>query len=230
MDEGPNELAKKVALFRYGLIADLLRLEPGQGLYEKMRDKAAVSYQIPGTHRTRVAAETIRGWLRAYNKRGFDALVPKPRSDIGRSRTIPQDVADLLLCLKDEHEDFTLDELIAAAREAGVSEDLPLASSTVHRLLEHHGLAGRQRPDAPAADRRKFAFERAGQLWMSDVMHGPKVRVGQRRRRAYLVAFIDDATRVITYAAFCLHENTGHVVAGLQAGVAPPWCSREALR
>jgi len=44
---------------------------------------------------------------------------------------------------------------------------------------------------------------------MSDVMHGPSVVVGDRtKRKAYLLAFIDDATRVIPYAAFALAENT----------------------
>jgi putative transposase len=63
--------------------------------------------------------------------------------------------------------------------------------------------------DAPTGvDRRRFAFAFAGQLWMSDVMHGPAVHDGQRKRKTYLIAFIDDATRVITYAAFAFAENT----------------------
>ena len=66
---------------------------------------------------------------------------------------------------------------------------------------------GDDQPDA--RDRRRFAFERAGQLWMSDVMHGPSVYVaGKTKRKTYLIAFIDDATRVIPYAAFALAENT----------------------
>ena len=44
---------------------------------------------------------------------------------------------------------------------------------------------------------------------MSDVMHGPKVSDGRRRHKTYLIAFIDDATRVIPYAAFARGENTG---------------------
>ena len=63
--------------------------------------------------------------------------------------------------------------------------------------------------DAPGeADRRRFAFPRAGQMWMSDVMHGPTVWVGGRKRKTYLIAFIDDATRVIPHGAFALAENT----------------------
>lgn len=58
-------------------------------------------------------------------------------------------------------------------------------------------------------DRRRFAFERAGELWMSDVMHGPTVGVGgNKRRKAYLIGFLDDATRVVPHAAFTLAENT----------------------
>ena len=42
---------------------------------------------------------------------------------------------------------------------------------------------------------------------MSDVMHGPKVRHGRTRRKTYLIAFIDDATRVIPFVAFAMAEN-----------------------
>ncbi len=64
--------------------------------------------------------------------------------------------------------------------------------------------------DEPSSlDRRRFAFAAAGQLWMSDVMHGPTVAVpGRGRRKTYLLAFLDDATRVIPYCAFALAENT----------------------
>ena len=46
------ERRKAVALFRYGVIADLVHAEPGQrGLYAKMRAKSAQEWDIPGTLR-----------------------------------------------------------------------------------------------------------------------------------------------------------------------------------
>jgi len=66
----------------------------------------------------------------------------------------------------------------------------------------------KQAGDPSEADRRRFAFQRAGELWVSDVMHGPGVLVGGRKRKTYLIAFIDDATRVIPHCAFALAENT----------------------
>lgn len=200
-----------VALFRYGIIADLVRLEPGaEGLYKLIADKAARDYTIPGTTRTRVAAETIRHWLKRYRSGGFDALLPKPRADRGRPRKIPDDIAELLIAIKEQHPKLPVRAVIDHARASNQLPDaFELAPSTVHRLLSREGLM-RPHADAPSShDRRRFAFANAGEMWMSDVMHGPTVTVaGRTRRKSYLIAFLDDATRIIPYAAFTLAENT----------------------
>ncbi|HRE18189.1 MAG TPA: helix-turn-helix domain-containing protein, partial [Rhodocyclaceae bacterium] len=47
--------------------------------------------------RQRVAAETLRHWIKDYKRGGIDALKPKPRHDLGRSRALPQQLADQLL-------------------------------------------------------------------------------------------------------------------------------------
>ena len=199
-----------VALFRYGLIADLVQLPPGsKGLYALIDQKADRQYTIPGSTRTRVAPETIRDWLKRYRRGGFDALLPKPRADRGRSRSLPPQVADLLLGIKEGNMQLSVQLVIREARDhSEIPPELPLPPSTVHRLLARHGLMDKQRGDPSEADRRRFAFKQAGEMWMSDVMHGPTVFVGGRKRKTYLIAFIDDATRVILDCAFTLSENT----------------------
>jgi len=58
-------------------------------------------------------------------------------------------------------------------------------------------------------DHRRFSYQHAGELFMSDVMHGPAVFTeGRRKHKTYLIAFIDDASRVIPYAEFALGEKT----------------------
>jgi transposase InsO family protein len=211
MKHSDSEHRHAVALFRYGVIADLVRVEPGaEGLYQRIAEKAARDYLIPGTTRTRVAAETIRHWLKRYRAGGFDALCPKPRADRGRPRKIPDDIADLLIAIKEQHPKLPVRAVIEHAKASGqLPGDLELAPSTVHRVLAREGLM-RKRSDEPTTnDRRRFAFVRAGELWMSDVMHGPAVTVdGRTRRKSYLIAFLDDATRVVPYAAFTVSENT----------------------
>ncbi len=204
VNDPDDDLRQQIALFRYSVIADLVHLPvgaPGAGAMK--RAKAEKTYTIPGTTRTRVAAETMRGWIADYRRGGFDALYPKPRTDRGKPRRLPPEVAERLIVLKTENDALSVRAIIQKAREEGI--DHPLASSTVHRLFSREGLFDKKPPDG--ADRRRFAFKDAGELWMSDVMHGPKVRHGRSRRKTYLIAFIDDATRVIPFAAFAMAEN-----------------------
>lgn len=200
-----------VALFRYGLIADLLHLPPGhRRLQAQLREKADRDYEIPGSRRRRVAAETIRDWLYAYRRGGFDALKPRPRRDIGHARALPQAVADALCALKEAHPAFSVAMLIATARQQQrVPPEIVLAPATVHRLLSRHGLMARPPAEGTTKDRRRFAFDAPNELWMSDVMHGPNVGAADDRRRhkTYLIALLDDATRIIPAAAFARSET-----------------------
>jgi transposase InsO family protein len=211
MDE---KLREQIALFRYGVIADLVHHPPGErGLYPLLKEKAGREYQIPGSRRRHVAEETMRDWLAAYRRGGFDALFPKPRSDQGHSRAIPQSLADLLCTIKEETPALSVAQVIeqALARpEVALPEGVLLAPATVHRLLSRHHLTGRTTSiSAAGKDRRRFAFEKANELWMSDVMHGPAVfGEGRRKRKSYLIALLDDATRVVPYAAFAFAEST----------------------
>jgi len=207
--DDPDDVHRKaVALFRYGLIAELLPLEPGSAeIGARLRDKASQDHTIPGSRRTRVAVDTLRGWLRAYRAGGFDALLPRRRTDRGRPRRLPDDVAERLVAVKEQHPSLSVRLIIERVRQE-LDTPLHLPHSTVHRLLHRAGLMVRQSDAPTGVDRRRFAFAFAGQLWMGDVMHGPAVHDGRRKRKTYLIAFIDDATRVIPYAAFAFAEST----------------------
>lgn len=207
MDEQHRE---RVALFRYGVIAELVNgpLAPG----EKEKGLTRLSQKtwiIPGTDRTTIARATMRDWVAAYRAMGLDGLKPQPRSDAGTSRAIPETVQELLLAMRKERPKASLESLIRAMRLSGrVPADLRLAPSTVHRVLAAHGVppvpAGTPEPDA-----RAFTFPHANDLWTSDVMHGPRLLVPGRRDggKTYLLAFLDDATRMAPFGAFYHAEN-----------------------
>ncbi len=198
-----------VALFRYGIIADFAHLPSGtKGLYAMITKKADQDYLIPGSRRTRVSEETIRSWLKKYRKGGFEALLPKERTDKGKARRMPCEVADLLLTIKEEEPELTVPLVIKKVRASGkVSDTVRLPESTVYKLFARHGL--NKKKTSASKDHRCFAYEHAGELCMSDVMHGPAVKNKHgRKQKTYLIALIDDATRVILYAAFAFSENT----------------------
>src|ERR1700694_3686593 len=133
-----------VALFRYGLIAEFVHLPLGSpGLYAKLREKANQSYTIPGSTRIRVAIETLRHWLKAYRRGGFDALLPKPRTDRGQSRALPPALGEALVTLKEEHPQLSIPQLIRLAFERRIATDFQsLPRAIVPRLFRRAGLMG----------------------------------------------------------------------------------------
>ena len=135
MNDPDEELRKAVALFRYGLIADVLRLPLGSRETRRaLHEKAQRTYVIPGTRRTRVAVETMRDWLKPLSHRRVRGAVPEhPRRPRPTSPTAPRGSPKRLLTLKCEQPALSVRALIKAARERGVEH--PLAPSTVHRLL-----------------------------------------------------------------------------------------------
>lgn len=222
IEDPKKELADKIALFRHSVLGELVHLAPGHhGLYDLLKVKAEKDYQIPGTLRRHVAVETIRHWLKLYRKGGFDALYPKIRKDAETSRAIPQEVQDILVALKDEHRDWTVKATIKAALQtAEIPLDLPLPPSTIHRLFARHGLMVKAPTEPTSKDHRRFVFQKAGDLWMSDVMHGPAVICeGRRKKKTFLIAFLDDATRVIPYAAFQASESTASFLPCLKQAI-----------
>ena len=71
--------------------------------------------------------------------------------------------------MKDQHRDYSVSMVIAEVKkksEQARSIELPL--STVHRVLSRAGVMDRKPEDPTSKDRRQFAYERAGELWMSD--------------------------------------------------------------
>ena len=209
--EAHEVLRQRVAVFRYGVIAEVVQHPSGTpGLYAMLVERAQREYDIPGSKRRRIAAETLRGWVRDYRDGGFEALKPKARTDIGSSRSIPAHVVDLLCEAKEEQPKLSIALLIKAVRNdhaEQVPADLPLPLSTVHRLLARRGLMRKASDEPTSKDRRRFAYRDAGDLWMSDVMHGPRVTHDGRKQKAYLIAFLDDATRVIPHAEFKCSEG-----------------------
>jgi putative transposase len=207
MDETQRE---QVALFRYGVISELVNRPLAPREKEKLLAAiAAKTWVLPGSQRTQIGRTTVRDWIELYHRHGLDGLKPRPRADTGRPRAIPEPVQELLLALRAERADATIDSLIRAVLLSGrVDKTLRLSRSSVHRFF------AAQAPQAAAEkggepDALAFTHPHVNDLWTSDVMHGPRLLVPGRRDggKTYLYAFLDDASRVVPFAAFYLAEN-----------------------
>jgi transposase InsO family protein len=201
---------QRVAIFRFSVIhefvggAVLSRTERRRLL----KDKCARKWDIPLSDRTRISRSAILRWIRLYNESGgrLESLYPKDRSDNGKSRAIDKETGLNLIHIRREMPDATVPVLIRIMNERDLSAPgKDLKSTTVYRFLHAQNLM--KPPEGQNQDRRKFEAELPNDIWQSDVMHGPMVTVGERKRKSYLIAFIDDHSRLIPYARFYLSEK-----------------------
>ena len=205
-----DEQKKQVAVFRFGVISDFVsptRLGWGERA-RLLGEKCARPWQIPFSHRTRLSPATIRSWIRLYEKGGqrLESLYPHSRSDRGQGRALDPETTLALMGLRREMPTAAVKTLIRTAQQRGIVEPQQyLGESTVWRLLKREGLMERAEP--AAVDRRRFEAQLPNDLWQSDVMHGPSVAVEGKNRKTYLIALIDDMSRLICHAQFYLSEN-----------------------
>ena len=214
-----SEDKKKKAVWRLGVLGPLVsaRLEHGDRR-ELFEAAAARTYEDPSGRPTRLTARTVEEWYYRYQQGGLAALEPQERSDAGKSRAIPPEIAELILVAKQEKPRRSIRRVIRMLERAGKVKPGELKRSTVHRLLQANDLSGR--PRLEARERRAFRHAKAGDMWMGDVMHGPVVLApDQKLRKSYLHLFIDSAVRFVPAGAFRLGETASDLQVVLKQAV-----------
>jgi putative transposase len=213
MDENAR-MAK--AVFRYSVISDLVNARNlDRGEQERLIiEKCARKWVIPFSEKTSIGRSSILRWINLYKSSGSDlqSLYPRDRKDKGISRTLDEDTSMSLIRLRKEMPIATIPHLIEEMnKQRLVTAGTELRPSTVYRFLHQQDLMSSV---SKPQDRRKFEAELPNDLWQSDVMHGPKIEINGRLRKTYLIAIIDDHSRLIPHAQFYLSEAlTSYLVA-----------------
>lgn len=211
------EFIDEIALFRYSVLGPLVcrdRLTHGQ-LKATLEELARQPYNVPGHGSCYLSAKTIEAWYYAWRRGGIQALAPRPRRDRGISQISPAR-QQAVLAAKHDKPSRSINQIIELLEARGEVPRGALARASVHRLLAAHGLSARA-PSAAVTDYRSFEAEHAGDIFYSDVMHGPRLRLGgAREQKTYLVSIMDDASRLIAHSAFCLDESVRVIEAVLK--------------
>ncbi|MBA4369403.1 MAG: IS481 family transposase ISGur11 [Desulfobacterium sp.] len=210
----------QVAVFRFSVISDFIHA-PSMSRREKsrlLREKCSRKWQIPFSEKTRISRGTLRRWIRLYKQSHGDlkSLYPRDRTDHGGCRAMDDETRLLLIESRMKLPSATVPHLIEQMKRS--YPEVKLNNSTVYRFLHQQNMMhpGEKNP----ADRRKFEAELPNDLWQSDVMHGPWVAVNGKQQKAYLIAIIDDHSRLIVYARFYLSEGLLSYLDALENGLA----------
>ena len=214
MSRSPDDPRMAKALVRYQVISPYLAADPPRGRRTAMLSQlAAKVWTGPDGEPLAVAAETIRGWVRRYRRDGLDGLMDKLRPRRG-VQVLTDEERALVVRLKTEVPERSLDRIIAIAERMGLAEPGRLRRSTVHRVLQAAGVSARAGRVPDAADLDRFEADRPGDLWHSDLLVGPWLPDPDRPgkvRRAKLYAFLDDHSRLLLAGRFHFSERLPHL-------------------
>lgn len=198
-----NKRKKDIAIFRYGLIAPVIH-ENTDGQMKYFREISLKEYEVPhiGTRKFKVG--TFKSWLRKYRENGIEGITPKIRKDKGVLRKIDEELKLKIDNVIKEFSTLTCSAIYRHLVSQGSIDFNGIKEGTLRKYITTNNLKEKNNP----VPRKKFEKEHINDLWITDAMHGPYIVVKNKKRKTYLIAIIDDRSRVIVGGMFFHHENS----------------------
>jgi putative transposase len=196
----------------------------GRTRHERIHSVAAMTFLDEEGNPRQFTWRTIQTWHYRYKNHGITGMTPQPRKDKGHVRkATPEELLEALNGARPHFTDKRINKraLYRFCIEKGLLQPERISQTTFYRFLREYQLL------APAGDDSKkrlaFSMKFANQLWQADTMFGPYVDTGMSlgstgpRKQAKLIAFLDDASRVLCHGEFFFDENTDTLVQAIRA-------------
>ena len=205
MDQEQRDKAKNaIALFRYGLISPLINNTYEEVSKEDYFRKVSVKTYKFNDKEIKFSANTIKKWYLNYKKLGYIGLVPKERTDLNTSRKLSMEAQEKIIDYKKNYPHISGTLIYQKLVEDGYINQAEVSKSTVLKFIrDNYLLFG----SSGKIDRRAFEMEFSNDMWDADTSHGPYLTINNKKIKTYLIALIDDASRLITNAKFYYEDN-----------------------
>ena len=200
-----DEQFQKIALFRYSLIASAVAdTFEAPSLAQHFRNIAAKKHLHPDGKHVSVTAPSLQRWFYRYKQLGLVGITPIRRSDTGKPRVLSETAVLKIHELRENFPYITGTAVYKKLIEAGAINAADTSLSSVHRFIRNNGLkpsaAGRQIVKA-------FEMEFANDCWQADTSWAAVIKIDGKKTQTFLIAFIDDASRMVTHWQFYLNDN-----------------------
>ena len=213
------EKQQEIALMRYGAIAPLIA-----GLDENYPSKTAFYTEIsnkglvgPDGHVHHYAPATIEKWYLDYQNHGFDALVPKSRSDAGISRKLDDELQERIRYFKMNYPRMSAAAIYRQLQTDGSIINGQVSESTVCRFGNQLQNELRQTPNR---DMRRYERPHINEVWCGDSSVEPRLTDTEgKKHRIYIIALIDDASRFITGIDVFYNDNFVNLMSVMKSAV-----------
>jgi len=191
----------------------------GRTRHERIQHAAAMTFLDEDGNARQFTWRTIQTWHYRYKNHGITGMTNRARKDKGHTRKVtPEELLEALNAARPHfsHRRSNKQALYRFCIEKGLLHPDRIAQTTFYRFIREYGLL------APESDDHKkrlaFSMKYVNQLWQADTMFGPYlVSAGGGRKQAKLIAFIDDASRVLCHGEFFFDENVDTMVRAIRA-------------
>jgi putative transposase len=195
---------------------------PGRTRHERVHHVAAMTFLDEDGNPRQFTWRTIQTWHYRYKNHGITSMTQRSRKDKGQARKVtPEELLEALNAARPHFHDQRSNKraLYRFCIEQGLLQHDRIAQTTFYRFIREHDLLAAQDSD-DNKKRLAFSMKYANQLWQADTMFGPYVDTGvslKARKQARLIAFIDDASRVLCHGEFFVEENVDTLVRAIRA-------------
>jgi putative transposase len=193
----------------------------GKTRHERIRHVAAMTFLDEEGCPRQFTWRTIQTWHYRYKNHGITGMTHQPRKDKGQVRKVtPEELLEAITAAKPHFHNRRTNKraVYRFCVENGLLQPDRIAQTTFYRFIREYQLL------APESDdhrkRLAFSMKYANQLWQADTMFGPYVDAGaslDSRKQTKLIAFIDDASRVLCHGEFFFDENVDTLVQAIRA-------------
>lgn len=212
---------EKQALFKYQRILPLLdQRKTRQEKREAWKETLEKEWEFPDGSKGKVSARAVRYWLDSYGKNGFAGLFygkRKPKRSKGMCRAIQPQLLEVARGLREEDCGRSV-EMILQIMEEGKGLDVSSVNTrTLQRYFKRLGLK-KGRAYKGKGQHERWGQDFANALWHGDTAHTfalPDPTDPKKVKKAKLVVFIDDATRVCPHGEFYFDEQLPSVLDAL---------------
>ena len=183
-------------LKRYKTIAPLLNENLDR--FEQRRLRAQI------LESSGLSARSLRRYIQVYKEKGYKSLADVERSDKGVPRAVPEKAIDEAVKLRQELPSRSVRRIIEILEGEKIVKPGEVSRTSLNRHLVQRGYGSSQlRAEGKAAQpASRFQRKRRNDLWQADLKYGAQLVINGKKKKTYLMAIIDDKTRMIMHAEF----------------------------
>lgn len=208
---------ERIAVFRYGIIAPLVNDSftetSKKGFYKNASAKVTKDWDGKPY---KVSSCTLERWFIRYRKDGLEGLFPCKRSDNGSSRKLNDNTIQRIEAIKSDFPNIPSTVIYARLIQEGIIYKKDISLSSINRYVKELDIRNNYKVKK---EMRRYEKEHINDLWCGDSSVGPYIKINGKKEKIYMIALIDDASRMIVGIKVFLNDNFVNLMSVMKSAI-----------